>query len=169
MTKVAVFLTTERAAAIELLATCRRRWPDAALVAFANDEDRAALQAVAPPNVAFRRDKPPGGKVAFVRALRDERFDRVVTAWHGGERLQPLRVVALLLGRAANVFDERGRETELGWWQPWRWGPHLVRRALRTDALTFARAVAVVWRATIGLAIACVWLPIRRWMPQRSR
>lgn len=168
MTKIAVFLTTERAAAVELLAACCRRWPEATLVAFANDDDRAALQATAP-GVEFRRDKPPGGKVAFVRALRAERFDRAVAAWHGGERLQPLRVVAALLGCPVVVFDERGRETEFGWWQPWRWAPHSVRRAMRTDALQLARAAAAVWRATFGLVISFVWLPIRLRIPRRSR
>jgi len=168
MTRIAVFLTTERQAAGELLATCRRRWPDATIVAFANDDDRAALQAAAP-GLEVRRDKPPGGKVAFVRALRRERFDLAVAAWHGGERLQPLRTVALLLGCPALVVDERGRETTLVWWQPWRWAPHLFRRALRTDALQFARAVAAVYRATLGLVVSCVWLPLRLVMPRRSR
>jgi hypothetical protein len=166
--KVAVFLTCDRAAAFALLATCRARWLDATLIAFANDEDRAALQTDAP-GIEFRRDKPPGGKLAFVRALRQERFDLAVAAWHGGERLQPLRVAALLLGCRTLVVDERGRETTVAWWQPWRWGVHLVRRALRTDALQFARAAAAVWRWTVGLLIAVLWLPLRASLPRRGR
>ena len=166
--RVAIFLTTDSLAAGELLGTCRARWPDATLVVFANDEDRAALAGTAP-HSEFRRDKPPGGKLAFVRSLRAERFDAAVAAWHGGERLQPLRLVVLLLGCPAVVFDERNRETAVAWWQPWRWGPHLLRRAVRTDALQFARLAAVIYRGTIGLAVACVWLPVRARLPRRPR
>jgi hypothetical protein len=158
--KIALFATTERPAAGELVGTVRARWPDASLVVFANDQDRAALQAAAP-GVAFRRDKPPGGKVSFVKALRAERFDLVVVAWHGGERIQPLRVVALLIGCRALVFDERGRERMVAWWQPWRWGAHLLRRGLRADALQVARAAAMVYRWTLGAVLALVWLPLR--------
>lgn len=158
--KIALFATTGRPAAAELVRTVRARWPDAALVVFANDQDRAALQADTP-GVAFRRDKPPGGKVSFVKSLRAERFDLVVVAWHGGERIQPLRVVALLLGCRALVFDERGRERTVAWWQPWRWGAHLLRRGLCADALQVARAAAMVYRWTLGAVLALVWLPLR--------
>ncbi|MBL8750984.1 MAG: hypothetical protein JNK78_17625 [Planctomycetes bacterium] len=158
--RVALFLTADRAGASALLAAARARWPGATFVAFANDEDRAALQ-MAAPGIEFRRDKPAGGKAAFVKSLRAERFDHVVVAWHGGERVQPLRVVALLLGAPVLVRDERGRETTVAWWQPWRWGPHLLRRAARTDALQFARAAAAAYRATVGALVAVVWIPLR--------
>lgn len=163
--KVAVFLTCERAAALELLAAVCARWLDATVVAFANDEDRAALQAAAP-GIEFRRDKPPGGRLQFVRALRGERFDRAVVAWHGGERFQPLRVVALAIGCPVLAIDERGRERSVGWWRPWSWLPHLVRRGLRADALQVARAAAAVYRATVGLLLSIVWLPLRALLPR---
>jgi hypothetical protein len=158
--RVAVFLTTGRDAAVDLLRRVRRHHPDARLVAFANDEDRAALQRAAP-EVEFRRDKPPGGRAAFVRALRAERFDRAAVAWHGGERFQPLRVVALLLGAPVLVVDERGREQVVRLGRPWTWLPHLLRRGLRTDALQYARLAAACYRVTVGALIAAVWLPLR--------
>lgn len=164
--KVAVFLTCERAAAFDLLAAVRARWLDATVVAFANDEDRAALQAAAP-GIEFRRDKPPGGKLRFVRALRGEQFDRAVVAWHGGERLQPLRLVALAIGCPVLALDERSRERAVAWWQPWSWAPHLVRRGLRADALQAARVVAMLYRSTVGLCVSIVWLPLRALLPRR--
>lgn len=158
--KIALFATTTREEAEELVRSTRARWPDAELVVFANDSDRAALPAHAT-GATFRPDKPAGGKVAFVRALRAERFDLAIAAWHGGERLQPLRVVALLLGCRVLAHDERGRERAVAWWQPWTWGGHLVRRAARTDTLQFARIAGAVYRATVGLLVALVWLPVR--------
>lgn len=166
--KVAVFLTADRAAAAELLAAWRARWPDATMVAFANDEDRSALQATAP-DIQFRRDKAPGGKVQFLRALRAERFDLALAAWHGGERLQPLRIVALLLGCPAIVIDERGRERPMAWWQPWRWGLHLLRRCGRADALQAARFAAWLYRMTVGACIGVVWIPLRACLSQLRR
>ncbi|MBL8749757.1 MAG: hypothetical protein JNK78_11400, partial [Planctomycetes bacterium] len=47
------------------------------------------------------------------------------------------------------------------WWQPWRWGPHLLRRAARTDALQFARFAAAMYRSTLGALIAVFWIPLR--------
>lgn len=158
--KVALFLTTGRAEADALLGRCRARWPDATLVAFANDEDREWL-AAQHAGVELRRDKPPGGKKAFVEALRREAFDQVVVAWHGGERFQPLRLVALLLGRPVLALDERRRERRVAWWQPWTWGPHLLRRGLTLDPLLVARWLATCYRSTVGLLLALLWLPLR--------
>lgn len=166
--KVALFLTAPRAAADELLQRSRARWPDATLVAFANDEDREWL-AARHPDAELRRDKPPGGKVAFVRALRREAFDRVVVAWHGGERFQPLRLVALALGRPVHAFDERARERRVVWWQPWTFGPHLLRRGVALDPLQVARWLAAGYRATIGLLLALLLLPLRLLLARAHR
>jgi hypothetical protein len=158
--KVAVFLTAERAAAIALLQRVRARWPDAVLVAFANDVDRTAI-AAAVPGVDVRRDKPAGGRLAFVRTLRGERFARVVVAWHGGDRFQPLRLASLWLGAPVLAIDERGRERAVRWWAPWTFLPHLVRRGVELDALALGRLAAACYRATVGLLVAIVWLPLR--------
>lgn len=166
--KVAVFLTCERAAAEALLQRLGERWPDARLVAYANDEDREAL-AARQPQVEFRRDKPPGGKAAFVKALRATGFERVVVAWHGGERFLPLRLVALLLGRPVLAVDERDRERTVALWQPWTWAPHLLRRGLTADPLFVARCAAAGYRATFGLVLAVLWLPLRHLLARVGR
>jgi hypothetical protein len=158
--KVAVFLTADREAADRLLARVRSHWPEAALVAFANDEDREWL-AARHAATELRRDKPPGGKLAFVKWLRREAFDQVVVAWHGGERLQPLRLVALALGSPVLAIDDRDRQRRVVWWQPWTWAPHLLRRGLRADPLVVARCVAVCYRVTFGVVVALLWLPLR--------
>lgn len=168
--KVAVFATAAREAADELLRLARARWPQAILVAFANDEDREWL-AARHPTVELHRDKPPGGKLAFVKALRREGFDQALVAWHGGERFQPLRLVALAVGGPVLAIDDRGRERRVTWWQPWTWGPHLLQRGLRADPLQVARLVAACYRVTFGLVLALLWLPLRlllvRW-PRRT-
>lgn len=166
--KIALFATTDRDAAVELTRAVTARWPDAALVVFANDETRGALMAAAP-SVECRRDKPAGGKLAFVRALRAERFDLSIAAWHGGDRLQPLRVVALLLGCRAMAIDERGRERTVAWWRPWTWAGHVARRAAAIDALHWARGAAALYRATLGFLVAVVWLPVRAMARRRGR
>lgn len=158
--KVAVFLTAAREPADLLLRLASTRWPGATIVAFANDEDREWL-AARHRSIELRRDKPPGGKLTFVEALRGEAFDRVLVAWHGGERLQPLRLVALALGCPVLAIDDRGRERRVAWWQPWTWGPHLLQRGLRADPLQAARLAAACYRATIGLLLAVLWLPLR--------
>lgn len=166
--RLAVFLTAEREAADRLLARVRADWPDAAVVALANDEDREWL-AARHAGVELRRDKPAGGKLAFVKAMRRESFDLVVVAWHGGERLQPLRLVALALGSPVRVSDERGRLRAVAWWQPWTWAPHLLRRGLGADPLHVARLGAACYRATLGLLLAIVWLPLRLLLARSAR
>ena len=166
--KIAAFLTADRAGAAALLAACRSRHPGAQVVAFANDDDRPAL-AAAHPGIEFRRDKPPGGRVRFLRSLRAEGFDLAVASWHGGERFQPMRIVALFAGCAALVTDERGRERRVAWWQPWTWGAHLMGRAVRADALQIARVAAWVYRSTLGAAIAVVLVPARSWLARLAR
>jgi hypothetical protein len=127
---------------------------------FVRDEHRAPLAADLE-HCDVRRDKPAGGKVAFVRALRRERFDLLVVAWHGGERPQPLRFVALFAGaRQVIAVDEFGREHRVVWWQPWTWGLHALRRLSEIKAATVARWVAALYRATVGLAVAVVALSL---------
>lgn len=152
--RIALFLTTGREAARELLRRVRAAHPQARLCAFVRDDDRAALGADLA-GCEVRRDKPAGGRLAFVRALRRERFDRLWVAWHGGERFQPLRLVALVAGaRLVIAVDERGRERAVRWFLPWSWAGHALRRAAATDARTAARAAAGLYRWTVGAAVA---------------
>ena len=156
--KCALFLTTEAGPALRLLAQLRREFPGEALVVFVRDDHRDEL-AAALAGCDVRRDKAVGGKVAFVRALRKERFDRIVVAWHDGERFQPLRLVALLGGaRQVVAIDERGREWVVRWHAPWTWIGHALRRLSHLRAVTVLRVVAGCYRATVGVAFAVVAL-----------
>lgn len=156
--RIAVFLTAETEAARRLLAEVRARAGDAVLSVFVNDDDRRPLAAEIA-GLDVRRDKPAGGKLAFVRALRRERFDRILVAWHGGERLLPMRIVALFGGaRSVHVIDERGREFAVAWYLPWTWAGHALRRAAATKATTVLRVLAFGYRWTVGLVVAAVRL-----------
>jgi hypothetical protein len=156
--KIALFATTEAAPALALLAHVRQRHPGAAIAAFVRDEHRDEL-APALHGCDVRRDKPAGGRAAFVRALRRERFDLAVVAWHGGERFQPLRLVALVCGaRAVVAVDEAMRERQVALLRPWTWAGHALRRLAQVRAVTLLRAAAACYRATIGAVVAAVWL-----------
>jgi len=156
--RIALFATTEAPQALALLAHVRRRHPGAAIAAFVRDEHRVEL-AQALQGCDVRRDKPAGGRVAFVRALRRERFDLAVVAWHGGERLQPLRLVALLCGaRAVVAVDETMRERQVALLRPWTWAGHALRRLARVRAVTWLCAAAACYRVTFGALVAALWL-----------
>ncbi len=166
--KFVVLLTTDRERADRMLARVCGDAQVTTIVAFANDDDRDWL-AARHARAELRRDKPPGGKVAFVRALRREGFARCVVAWHGGERFSPLRLVALALGCPVQVVDDRDRVLTVSWWQPWTWAGHLLRRGITADPLFVARCLAGCYRATIGLFVALVWLPVRRALARTGR
>jgi hypothetical protein len=156
--RIAVMLTTTPDLAAPLLARLRARHPGSQFTTFVRDEDRAALQpALAGCDV--RRDKPAGGRLRFLRALRQERFDLLVVAWHGGDRSQPLRAAALFAGaQRLLVVDERGREWSVCWYLPWTWAGHACRRAAAIELLALLRVLAAGYRATLGLALACLLL-----------
>ncbi|MGE3174341.1 MAG: hypothetical protein AB7O97_17055 [Planctomycetota bacterium] len=156
--RVALFLTAELEPALALARRVRAEHAEAALVCFVRDEHREAV-AAALPGVELRRDKPAGGKAAFVRALRRERFDLLVVAWHGGARFQPLRLVALVCGASRVVaVDERGKQMPVRWLAPQTWGGHAVRRLSATKAITALRLLAFAYRWTVGAAVAMVLL-----------
>ena len=160
--KVICFLTPAAAQdAPALFALYRARAGAAAVVTVvAGDADRVRLQRefagceVVP-------DKPAGGKLAFVRELRRQRFDLAMVAWTGGDTFQPMRLVALLAGaRRAEVLDERGRWFEARWSGPWPLCRHALRRLAAARSETFLCALAAVYRWSIGLLLA---LPILWW------
>ena len=67
--RIALFLTAERAGAVELARRVREQYSDAEIEAFVRDEDRDVL---APhlDGCAIRRDKPAGGKGIWPREAR---------------------------------------------------------------------------------------------------
>ena len=160
--KVALFLTTERGPAVALAKRVHEQHPNADLSIFVRDEDRS-LMADTFPDAEIRRDKPAGSKKAFVAALRRERFDHLVVAWYGGERPQPLRLVAMFAGaRRVLAVDETGREFRVAWYLPWTWGIHTARRLAKMDTWALLRACGAFYRATLGLVVASVRLLVFR-------
>ncbi|MBK8095787.1 MAG: hypothetical protein IPK26_01685 [Planctomycetes bacterium] len=156
--KAVAFLTGEGDALLQPATIARSRLPDAKLVLFVRDDDRA-VAAAAFPDAELRRDKATGGKLAFVRALRAERFDLTVVAWQGGERTQPMKLVALLAGGVRTfVLDRRGRQRLIRWWQPWTWAGLLLQAAMNTDPLLVVAALCAAYRMTIGVVVAVPWL-----------
>lgn len=152
--KAVAFLTGDGADLLQPAMAARTLLPGADLVLFVRDDDRATAQA-AFPHAALRRDKPVGGKLAFIRSLRAERFDLTVVAWQGGERTQPMKVVALFCGGARTiVLDRRGRQRRIRWWQPWTWAGLLAQAVLRTDPMLMVAALCALYRGSIGLLVA---------------
>lgn len=156
--KAILLLTTELEPARAMLAEWRSREPAARWTVLVRDEHRAPLhEELAGCDV--RRDKPAGPALAFVRALRAERFDLLVVAWHGGERPQPLRLVAPLLGaRRAVALDERGRSIDLRPWRPFGALRHGVRRLAAIKALRGAQLLCAAYRSTVGWLLGGLWL-----------
>lgn len=156
--KAAMMLTTSGPQALTLARRLREGLPDAQWTAFVRDDDRELLLPVLQ-GCVLRSDKPRGSKLAFLRALRSERFDVAFVAWHGGERPQPLKVAALACGASdLSAIDEAGRAFAVRWWAPWTWGAHAVRRLAQTSVLRALRFVASCYRATAGRVIAAVFL-----------
>lgn len=152
--KVALFLTTELEPARALAQQVRRDHAEATVHVYVRDEQREPLAAELA-GWDVRRDKPAGGRLRFVRALRRERYDRVVVAWHGGERWLPLRLLAPFVGaRQVLAGDERGRWRTVRWHAPWTWAGHVARRAAGVKVLTVLRVVATCYRRTLGALIA---------------
>lgn len=156
--KAAMMLATDGPEALALIEKLRRELPHARWTAFVRDDDRELLLP-ALVGCEVRRDKPHGSKIRFLRALRSEKFDYVVVAWHGGERAQPLRAVALLSGAKDVVaVDDRGRHFAVRWWAPWTYAEHFVRRLGQVRVLRLLRLCASVYRATVGRVVATVRL-----------
>ena len=158
--KAAMMLTTDGAAALQLAQKLRAELPNARWTAYVRDDDRELLLPVLQ-GCDVRRDKPVGSKLRFLRALRAERYEFVVVAWHGGERFPPLRLAALLAGAEdVQAVDERGRHFAVRWWAPWTWAEHFVRRLGQAKLLRILRLCASLWRQSIGrLVRRCVLVP----------
>lgn len=158
--KAAMMLTTDFGPALVLAKRLREGLPNAQWTAYVRDDDREHLLP-ALTGCAVRSDKPRGSKVAFLRALRAERFDVAFVAWHGGERPCPLRFAALFVAaRDVVAIDERGRLFSVQWWSPWTWSEHLVRRLSQLRVLRMLRFCASAYRATVGRALySLVLLP----------
>lgn len=163
--RIAVFLTAEVDPARTLLGRILDRHPDDVVVAYVS-VDAKWLMKDDLEYCVVRPDKPVGGKAAFVRALRRDAFDVLYVAWHGGDRPQPLRLVALIAGAKRTVaIDEFDREFAVSLWRPSTWLRHAIRRATAIKVLAIARWVAAGYRCSFGLLVAALrlgWFAVTR-------
>ena len=156
--KAAWFLTADAAVAPALLASWRARHPDARWIVYVRD-DLQKTMARELQGCEVRRDKAGRSRLAMLQELRRERFDLAVVAWQGGERREPLKLAAWLVGAGRTVaVDEQNREIALCWWWPWRALWHGVRRLRDVKALSLARAFCACYRATVGWLLGSLWL-----------
>ncbi len=161
--KAAVFLTTRPEAGVELLDRLTAEHGDARWSVFVRDDDRGELEGRLQ-GMDVRRDKAPGGRLAFLKALRRERFDLLVVAWHGGDRSYPLKLAAPFCGARRTVgIDERGRAVPFSLLWPVPMLIHLVRRPFtsKPDPARLARIPLALYRRTIGLVLGGSWVLLR--------
>ncbi|MEM7202876.1 MAG: hypothetical protein AAF628_21640 [Planctomycetota bacterium] len=114
-------------------------------------------------------DKPPGSKLAFLRLLRESRFDIGVVAWTGHHNYDRMKAVALLSGaRKLVACNERLEFVELAGWRL-LWVRHARWRPTLGDPHTPVPLVAlrVAYKWTVGLAIGAGWLLLRSFQAQR--
>ena len=158
--RIAVFLTTEVDPARILLGRILDRHPDDVVVAYVS-VDAKWLMKDDLEYCVVRSDKPVGGKAEFVRSLRKDAFDVLYVAWHGGDRPQPLRLVALVAGARRTVaIDEFDREFDVALLRPGTWLRHGIRRATSIKVLAIARWLAAGYRFTVGLIVAALRLAL---------
>ena len=141
MTRVLIALSGPPEQVVHMLAAARERWPDAALTVLL----RASQQEAFAPLLAGTKvlhDKPAGGRVAFLRALRREAFDFGVVAWTGAFSYWPSKLAfALARVRVRDVVTERG-----GFAWSWRRAiDHLIWRAKHPVHATAGMPPGIPW------------------------
>jgi len=108
VTTVRVFASAPAAAAREPLAAILREHAGAAPIVYLRDRDRSGLAAVLEGR-DLRSDKPGGGRLAFVRALRAEGAELAVALWLGHDEYWPAKALFLLARAKRKVaVTERG-------------------------------------------------------------
>lgn len=167
--KAALFAMTDVDRVRATLSRLREEHREATWTVFAHAAHLDRL-ATAFPDCVFRPGKPAGSRLGFLRAVRREGFDLVVVTWHGGERLEPLRVAALFAGARRTVAcDERDHCFAVGWYLPWTWGRHALRRLVDVRGATILLLLAASYRATLGIMVAVLALSLFRLRHGRVR
>ena len=167
MTRAAVFCTTDVSLALRMLARVRQRWPACEWSVYAGARYHAAICAACP-DVVLVDDKPPGSKLAFVRALRQARYQLAVVAWHGHPHLDRMKLVALMSGAHRLVgCDENMEIIVLERGCAGACIRHLRRRRRLGTLSAMRLLVPVAWgyRATLGwvVGLARSWSAARHW------
>ncbi len=164
-----VFLTAPTEQARGLIERARVAHPDAELVAYYRATDRAQL-GDALDHVRAVDDKPRGSRLAFLRAIRAERFAVAYVAWTGANCYDRMKVVALLSGaRHLIAVDAGGQPMPLRGMgllrlRRVRWRPAFA--APQSTALSSVLILLYKW--TLGLLLGAAWILARfvwwRWI-----
>lgn len=108
MSAVRIFASAPAEAAREPLVALLREHGGSLPVIYLRDRDRKGL-AEALRGHDLRSDKPPGGRLAFVRALRAEGGELAVALWLGHDEYWPAKALFLLArARRKVAVTERG-------------------------------------------------------------
>jgi hypothetical protein len=159
MTRVLVVLSGAADQVADMLPRARARWPDARCTVLLRDSQRCAFAAHLG-DAEVLLDKPTHGRLALVRALRQQPFDAGVVAWTGAFSYWPSKLMFVLARvRQREVFTERGTFA----WSPLAVCHHLVWRAKAPVHATAGMPPGIPWplalglcavRATLGRALA---------------
>ena len=149
MSRVLVVLSGHTEQVLPLLRAARARWSSDAITVVLRASQGEAFGALLQ-GVTVLADKPTGGRVAFVRALRREVFDQGIVAWTGAFNFWPSKLAfALARVRTRELFTERGT-------QPWRLATiakHLTWRAKSPVHSTAGAPPGVPWPLAIILVV----------------
>lgn len=163
-----LFLTVPAAQGRPVLADVRARHPGIELTVIVRDLDREALAADLG-GCTVLSDKPRGGRIAFLRRLRQSRYDRAWVVWQGHGSYDPPKVAALLCrARRLEVYDTEGVPRRL----PAALLRRLAGRAPRPDGADegslLSGLACTLYRGTLGLLLG-VPLVLTRYLLLRTR
>lgn len=149
MTRVLVALSGPADQVADMLVAARARWPAEALTVVVRASQVHALADLLQ-GARVLLDKPAGGRLAFVRALREPGFAHGLVAWTGAFNYWPSKL-AFALARVAQreVVTERG---SFGW--SWRQAiAHLVWRAKAPVHATAGMPPGIAWPLALVLCL----------------
>lgn len=92
MTRVVIFASAPAQDAVAPLSRLLARHASDRLTIFVRDRDRAALTALLADH-EVRSDKPPGGRLDFVRSLRAKPADLAIGLWLGHDEYWPAKAL----------------------------------------------------------------------------
>lgn len=170
--RAVIFLTCPEEYARAMLRSVRMRWGGHRCTVYLRDAYREALAAELE-GMELHRDKPSGGRLRFLKALRAQRFDLAVMAWQGDPAYNRMKVVGLLCGaKERHVYNENldSFTIESGenpiWLQHVKW--RLRARSSGPRGMPFAGLLRLYQRSFgwlfggLAIALRFAWLRLRR-------
>lgn len=160
-----VFLTTPPELGREILADVRERFPDVGWTVYYRVTQREAL-ADALDGLNALSDKPGGSKVAFLKGIREQRYDIAVIAWTRHHDYDRMKVVGLLSGAERHViYNENLDSFDLSPRDP-TWVRHAQWRLSMGRGVTPAlvSGLFLLYKWTIGLVVGASALTVKHFL-----